>query len=184
MTVPSVPGVINSGDPITSAWLQATRSLVEFLRDNTPKFQGASATLVDTPNGGAGTELEFSDGDEGFLTPPTFNVGWTAGTDGDLGIVVPEDGYYQCSGWARFDANDNGGIRRVTLTDNTVGVSQSQVTVPGWSSPSVDTEIATASLIRYFTAGDVLGLSVVQTSGVADMDVVGALSAVWIGSDT
>lgn len=180
MAIPSLPTAKNTSDIIDNAWVGAVRALLELNRDTRPRFQGIAQQVTST--NGTGIELAFSDGSGSFNNTPTRNIGsWTAATAGGDGIVVPETGDYMVGGWATYDASTGGGVRRIELTDDTAVISMSKVTVTGVSSATVTTELATPIIIRSFTAGDVIGVRVTQTTS-GNLNVTGSLTALWVGS--
>ena len=183
MAVPSLPSALNNGDVVSNAWVDAVRNGLAFNRDDRPAIR-----IVLTAGGMGGIslatsvdgEMDFSNGSGAFNETPSVNVdGFTAGTGGDLGVYVPETGLYHIQGWATFEASATN-TRALWLLDEGAEIVGTRVNVGSNGSASIETGIAT-SAIRFFTAGDELGLGVRQNSG-GTLSVDGALSAYWINS--
>lgn len=126
------------------------------------------------------TDVEFSDGSGTFNDSPTVNVGgWAAGTGGNEEIIVPETGLYLVTIHGQW-GNNSTGYRIVQMTDATSAVGQLKLAANAVNGHGT---FMSGSVLWFFTASDLLGMSVFQNC-TTDLSGVFTLSATWVNSST
>ena len=172
MAVPTVPANLASGAVYPESFADDVRDLLAFLRDDRPilRVSAPNASL----SSGATHDLDLSDA-------ATYNVGgWTDTSTTYDGWNVPETGMYCVTVLATFAANATG-YRAVTMSDE--GASAVHIRSIAATAGTGSGTRMTATGLHYFTAGDEVGVEVIQNSGIA-LDISGWLMAHWVGSSS